>query len=304
MSDRPTGEAATGTMPPAAGGDGRSAPTHAVHLSDGRTLLMEPHACFACGELNVHGLHLRLHVDSGTCWSEPVLEERFAGWKGIAHGGVVTAILDEVMAWSLFDEDCWGVTARLSMEFRNPVPVGRRLRAEGKVVERRRRLLRTEGRLLDADDGTLYATAEATYVDAPRARKDELKRRYGYRLLGPGGEILEDALTGPAGGAGSPPAADGARSRDGRNRAGPDDPGMPGRGDSGAASSATASTPAVASVFGGASVPAGASVPGGATDPTRAPGPAIDRAQPPGDGGPDAGSTVLGEPPVRAGGTR
>ena len=193
MSDRATHEADVGVLVASEPGDGRPAPTHAVHLSGGRTLLMTPHACFACGELNVHGLHLRLHVDAGTSWSEPVIEERFAGWKGIAHGGVVTAILDEVMAWSLFDEDCWGVTARMSVEFRNPVPVGRRLRAEGRVVERRRRILRTEGRLVDADDGTLYATAEATYVDAPRARKEELKRRYGYRLVGADGTILEDA---------------------------------------------------------------------------------------------------------------
>ncbi len=153
----------------------------AIPLGD-RRLLMRPHGCFACGELNVSGLHLQLHADAGVCWAEPTLDERFMGWEGIAHGGIVCAILDEVMAWALVDEDCWGVTAHLSVDFRRPVPIGRRLRAEGRVLERRRRVIRTEGRLIDPETGALYATATATYVDAPPERKDELKRRYEFRV--------------------------------------------------------------------------------------------------------------------------
>ncbi len=147
-----------------------------------RRLLMRPHGCFACGELNVSGLRLRLHADAGICWAEPTLDERFMGWEGIAHGGIVCAILDEVMAWALVDEDSWGLTARMSVDFRRPVPIGRRLRAEGRVVERRRRLIRTEGRLLDAATGAVHATAQAVYMDAPPDRKDELKRRYEFRI--------------------------------------------------------------------------------------------------------------------------
>ncbi|MDA8202390.1 MAG: PaaI family thioesterase [Chloroflexi bacterium] len=147
-----------------------------------RRLLMRPHGCFACGELNVSGLHLQLHTSSGRCWAEPVLDERFMGWEGIAHGGIIATILDEVMAWALVDEDSWGLTARMTVEFRRPVPVGRRLRAEGRVVERRRRLIRTEARLIDPETGDGYATAEATYIDAPAERKADLKQRYDFRI--------------------------------------------------------------------------------------------------------------------------
>ena len=62
-----------------------------------------PHHCFACGTLNIHGLHLELHVEDGRCWTELTLPERFEGWEGIAHGGIVCTILDEVMAWALVD---------------------------------------------------------------------------------------------------------------------------------------------------------------------------------------------------------
>lgn len=142
-----------------------------------------PHACFACGELNAHGLHLSLHVADDTCWTELTLRPDFQGWEGIAHGGIVATILDEVMAWALASADAWGYTARLSIEYRRPVPVGARIRGEGRLVERRRRLLSTAGRLVDAGTGELLATAQGTYVAAPEARREEIKARYGFRLV-------------------------------------------------------------------------------------------------------------------------
>jgi len=141
---------------------------------------LAPHACFACGELSEHGLHLDLHVEGETCWTELELSAAFQGWEEIVHGGIVATILDEVMAWALASTDAWGVTARMTVEFRRPVRVGTRVRAEGWLVERRRRLLATAARLVDAETGTELATAEGTYVAAPEARKRELKERYGY----------------------------------------------------------------------------------------------------------------------------
>ncbi len=148
----------------------------------GRRIQLAPHNCFACGTLNVHGLHLELHAGQDRCWVEITLPERFEGWEGIAHGGIVCTLLDEVMAWAVVDHDIWGVTARLNVEFRKPVPIGRLIRAEGGVTATRRRIVDTEGVLLDPVDGTILARAEATFVGASEARKAELKARYGYAL--------------------------------------------------------------------------------------------------------------------------
>jgi len=158
----------------------------AVTLEDvrigGSRIVIEPHNCFACGSLNIHGLHLELHAGGDRCWTELELDRRFEGWEGIAHGGIVCTILDEVMAWALVDHDLWGVTARLNVDFRRPVPIGRRIRGEGRVRETKRRVIYAEGVLVDAEDGTELARAEATFVGAPEARKQELKERYGFRL--------------------------------------------------------------------------------------------------------------------------
>jgi len=148
----------------------------------GSRIVFDPHNCFACGTLNAHGLHLELHAADDRCWTEITLDRRFEGWEGIAHGGIVSTLLDEVMAWALVDHDLWGVTARMSVDFKRPVPIGRPVRAEGRVVAVRRRLVDAAGVVIDRETGEILAEGEATYVGAPEARKQELKDRYRFRL--------------------------------------------------------------------------------------------------------------------------
>lgn len=149
----------------------------------GRAFQFEPHRCFACGELNESGLRLELHTDETGCWTDLTLDPRFQGWEGVAHGGILCTILDEVMAWAVLGHDVWGVTARMTMDFRRPVPVGRALRAEGTVTRAARRLFRTEGRILDAGTGEVLASSEGAYVAAPPERLAELKARYQLRRV-------------------------------------------------------------------------------------------------------------------------
>jgi acyl-coenzyme A thioesterase PaaI-like protein len=141
------------------------------------------HNCFACGTLNTNGLGLVLHLEHERSWTSLVLDSNFEGWEGIAHGGIVATILDEVMAWSLVASDNWGVTARLSVEFRRPVPTQTSIRADGWVIRARRRIVDTAARLLDTDTGLELATATGVYVAADPARKRELQARYGFRRL-------------------------------------------------------------------------------------------------------------------------
>ena len=156
----------------------------------GLTIEDAPHHCFACGSLNEHGIHLDLHVDGDRCWTDLALADRFQGWDGIAHGGIICTILDEVMAWSLAATDNWGLTARMSVDFKRPIRLGVAIRGEGWVTTVRRRLVETAARIVDVASGEILATATATYVAADAARKAELQARYQFRLTpavaGPG----------------------------------------------------------------------------------------------------------------------
>jgi uncharacterized protein (TIGR00369 family) len=172
-------ETAAAESAKAEGLQGLEDPSARPALLSYRDFRILPHHCFACGELNETGLHLKLQLTPARCHVELTLSDRFEGWEGLIHGGILATILDEVMAWALVEQDSWGVTARMSIEFRRPVLVGQPIRAEGWVVEIKRRLQRTAGRIVDAETGLELAAAEATYVAASDAKKQELKERYG-----------------------------------------------------------------------------------------------------------------------------
>jgi acyl-coenzyme A thioesterase PaaI-like protein len=161
---------------------GREPARLVTNASSGMTIEVAPHRCFACGALNEHGIHLDLHVDGDRCWTELALADRFQGWDGIAHGGIICTILDEVMAWSLAATDNWGLTARMSVDFKRPVRLGVPIRGEGWITTVRRRLVETAARIVDPVSGEVLATATATYVAADAERKAELQARYRFRL--------------------------------------------------------------------------------------------------------------------------
>jgi len=167
----------------------------------------DPHRCFACGELNEQGLHLAIHTDPNGSWVETTLEPRFQGWEAVAHGGIVCTLLDEVMAWSVIGRGTWGVTARLNVAFRRPIPVGRTIRAEGWVVDENRRAHRTAGQVLEAKTGEVLATAEGTFMAVPPDEVERLKARYGMRRPG------RAPTTEPTGREDGPRRASGARAR-------------------------------------------------------------------------------------------
>ena len=136
------------------------------------------HWCFACGRLNDSGLHLDFDVSRGRAETTCVPERRHQGYDGTVHGGIVAALLDETMGWAIFHEGVWGVTARLNVAFRQPVPVGEELRIVGEVVRERSRSIETHGAVSRGSDGTVLAEADAVFLLMPDERRRELEQKY------------------------------------------------------------------------------------------------------------------------------
>ena len=135
------------------------------------------HWCFACGKANSIGLHLEYDVARGRAETRFVPRREHTGYDGLVHGGIVTALLDETMGWAIFHQGVWGVTARITVTFRQPVNVGGELTVTGTVTKETRRAIETHGEVRDAP-GTLLAEADATFLVMPEERRKELERRY------------------------------------------------------------------------------------------------------------------------------
>jgi uncharacterized protein (TIGR00369 family) len=137
--------------------------------------------CFACGPDNPIGMHVHFDRDGdGGVSARVTLASHYQGWRGIAHGGIVMALLDEAMAHAAGFAGHRGVTATVDVRFRKPVPLEQPIEARGRVVWHRRNVLGVEASVLDAA-GSVLAHAEGRFVSlgAIGAADDRLPRSFG-----------------------------------------------------------------------------------------------------------------------------
>jgi acyl-coenzyme A thioesterase PaaI-like protein len=139
----------------------------------------DDHHCFGCGRLNPHGLRLTFYQgDAGSLWAPWTPDQKHEGYTGIAHGGVITAVLDEVMAWTVYAKEIWAVTGKINVTFRKPVVMGVPARATGRIVADRGRVLEMAAELHRTEDELLLAEAIATFIRVPAEQATAWRERY------------------------------------------------------------------------------------------------------------------------------
>ncbi len=127
--------------------------------------------CFGCGLENSAGVQLRFYNDGpNAARAEVTLEDKHQGYPGIAHGGVVATMLDEIMGRAgLANGDFYRLmyTARMEVRYRKPVPLHQPLILRGWIEKDRGLVLYAAGNLTLAD-GTVLAEVTGTLMEIPR----------------------------------------------------------------------------------------------------------------------------------------
>jgi len=120
--------------------------------------------CFVCGQNNPLGLKATLEVDreAQSASSTLVIPAEFQGWQDMVHGGIISALLDEVCAYAGMTVGHPVVTGELKTRFRKPVPVEQEVTVSARVVKQARRAVQVEAQLTMG--GQLLASAEAKMV--------------------------------------------------------------------------------------------------------------------------------------------
>ncbi len=126
-----------------------------------------------CGQSNPVAPPLRLWIDQENkiAYGEVTMGWPYEGPPSSVHGGFVAAIFDDFLGMAQKMTGQPGVTGTLTIKYRSPTPLNKKLRLVGKIqkVEGRKNYL--EGEMWDGD--TLTATAEGLfiYIDAERYRQ-------------------------------------------------------------------------------------------------------------------------------------
>lgn len=119
--------------------------------------------CFGCGEKNLIGLKLKFCREGEEICTNFLPTKNHQGFPGIMHGGITSAILDEVMAQCLHFEGLNGVTARLEIRYRENIPLNWPVKAKAKIVKRKGPLVDVEGKIW-LDSGQVAAESWGRFM--------------------------------------------------------------------------------------------------------------------------------------------
>ena len=125
----------------------------------------DTHHCFACSPVNPSGLQMRFSSDGRTVVSRLTVPQHLCGWHKVVHGGIVSTILDESMAWAgLYLLKKITLTKTMTVDFVKAITPADHLKAEARVVS-------TDGKreaiieaTLHNHKGDLCAKSRATFT--------------------------------------------------------------------------------------------------------------------------------------------
>ena len=123
------------------------------------------HNCFACGTANPRGLKLEFYYTGEEVCSDIALEIFFEGWGNVAHGAILSTLLDEVMSWTvIYMKRVFFFTRKMEIKYIKPVFVGTDLTVKGRLKdESHKRLVKVKGEIVDKT-GKLLTRSTGEYV--------------------------------------------------------------------------------------------------------------------------------------------
>jgi uncharacterized protein (TIGR00369 family) len=119
--------------------------------------------CFACGVKNPIGLKLTFREDGDKYVAVFRPGPEHQSYDGIVHGGIISTLLDEIMARYPYAKGLNTVTARLEVRYRKPTPIGQELTVTGWVTKERGKMIELAGNVA-LPDGTITAEGKSTVI--------------------------------------------------------------------------------------------------------------------------------------------
>lgn len=127
--------------------------------------------CIICGLDNEYGVRAPFYnMEDGSVMSVFRYRPQHQSYPGRVHGGLITAMLDEMGLRSLWakeqSEETFGVTLSLDTKYRKPVPYDTDLISRGVIIRENNKFFVTDARIMDLD-GNILASGMIKYIKMP-----------------------------------------------------------------------------------------------------------------------------------------
>jgi acyl-coenzyme A thioesterase PaaI-like protein len=147
-------------------------------MFDPFAMVRSDHGCFGCGDDNPIGLHLRFAAVGDTVRASFTPGPDHQGFGSIVHGGIISTILDEAMAWATAHAGFWAMTGDMRVRFHRPLNIEELAVVTAHMSGARSRIVTTAGRLGLESDGSLVATSTATFAKVDAELEAAWQARY------------------------------------------------------------------------------------------------------------------------------
>jgi acyl-CoA thioesterase FadM len=128
-------------------------------------------------------LKLKFYRSGDAICTDIRLERYYEGWTNMAHGGIITTLLDETMSWTIiYFKRVFFVTRKMEVKFIKPVLVEKPLTVRGRLsdstddvrVKARAEILDNEGNVLARSTGEFVVLQEEKLSSVPEDMKKEM----------------------------------------------------------------------------------------------------------------------------------
>jgi len=144
---------------------------------------LQGHGCFACGTENPIGLNLDFFLKGDAVYTEITLDKVYEGWEGIAHGGIVSTLLDEIMSWTImYSKRAFILTRNMTVKYIRPIMIGTPLVISGQTTDAlpfprigaEAEIRNREGGLLVKGSGEFVALSKEKFSSIPESYKRDM----------------------------------------------------------------------------------------------------------------------------------
>lgn len=122
--------------------------------------------CFVCGPDNPRGLKIKVRYfpEDRAAETELSLPKEYQGWAEVIHGGILSTLLDEMMAHAVWHFAGPGVTLSLEVRFYHPLKPGEAVRVRGVLTSGNGRRRTAEAEMTRSSDQRKIASAKSRFL--------------------------------------------------------------------------------------------------------------------------------------------
>jgi acyl-coenzyme A thioesterase PaaI-like protein len=122
--------------------------------------------CFVCGQDNPKGFKIKVRYleDETAAETELSLAKEFQGWADVIHGGILSTMLDELMAHAVWHFAGPGLTLSMEVRFHAPLKPDEPIRVRGVLQTQNGSRRQAEGEIIRKADNVRIASGKSRFL--------------------------------------------------------------------------------------------------------------------------------------------